>query len=279
MRRFLTRLALPIALAALVVAGLHVFPPDLSHAQRQFSNFLSVLGANSGSTPSINAQGTDANISINLVPKGAGTVQVNGVPITVSGGTFTSLTVNPGPFAVTGTTNLTGPLFIQPGTNGTLKGVGARIAHNVTDAPTTGTLIETLYTFAIPGNTLSADGQSLSFYVVANTAANGNNKTLTVVYGATTIGVQGPIAANAENIRIQCTIWRTGAATQKAYCNGGHHAQSGVGGAAVFGIEQFSTPGETLSGAVNLLVRGTTPTAAADLTARAASLDWYPVGQ
>lgn len=267
-------------LALSILTGLWMLgTPDFSHAQRQFSNFLTLLGGNAAVTPSIRAQGTDPNISINLVPKGSGTVQVNGTPITVSGGTFTSLTVNPGPLAVTGTTNLTGPLFVQPGTAVTLKRVGARIAHNVTDAATTGTVIETLYTFAVEADTLAVDGQSLGLEVVATTPANANNKTLTLVYGATTIGTIGPVAANSENFRVTCRIYRTGAATQKAVCEGIHQLQAAVGGTASFGIIQFSTPAETLSGAVNILVRGTTPTAAGDLTARAATLDWYPVGQ
>lgn len=257
-------------LALLLLAGVAV---------AQLPNTLNVSSSPSGTAPAIRAAGIDANVSINLVPKGSGTVQVNGTPIVVGGGTTTSLTINPGPLAVTGTTNLTGPLFIQPGTAATLKRVSAVIAHNVADVTTTGVAIETLYTFVIEANTLANNGESIDLDVTLSTAANVNNKTATIVFGATTIGTQGPVAANAESFRMRCSIYRTAAATQKAVCEGFHHPQAGVGGAAMFGIEQITLPAETLSGAVNLLVRGTTPTAAGDITARMAKVFWNPVGQ
>ena len=255
-------------------------------ALAQLANSLNVSSAPSGSAPAIRAGGIDANISINLVPKGSGTVQVNGTPIAVSGGTITSLTINPGPLAVTGTTNLTGPLFIQPGTNGTLKGVGARIFHSATDAPTTGTVAETLYTVNIPANTLTADGQSLLVRFTFITAANGNNKNALLSFGATNIWSTGQGAFNNNLDTVTCQIFRTGAATQKSICLLSHFtnaAVSALGGANTVaggnGNSALTTPGETLSGAVTILARALTPTAAADLTAKSLTVDWYPVGQ
>lgn len=238
------------------------------------ANTLLLTDAASGSAPAVRANGQDANISINIVPKGTGTVQVNGVP--VAAGTATSLSINPGPLAVTGTTNLTGPLFVQPGTNGTLKGVGARIFHTTADVATTGTVIETLYTVSIPANTLAVDGQSLRVTVWATTAATANNKTLTVTFGATTIGVLGPAAFNNNVLEMVCDIFRTGAATQKAICRGDNVS---IGAVAINGQGTFTTPAEALSGAVALLVRGTTPTIAGDMTARTTTVDWVPQGQ
>lgn len=247
-------------------------------AVAQLPNTLSINSAASTVAPSIRASGIDSNISINLVPKGSGTVQVNGTPIAVGGGTITSLTINPGPFAVTGTTNLTGPLFIQPGTSGVLKGVGARVFHSVTDAPTTGTVIETLYSYTMPANTLAADGQALTIEVWATTAANANNKTLTVVFGATTIGTSTAAGFNGETMSMRCQLYRVTATTQKGRCNF-QSFTSGTLTANQNAVITSAAPGETLSGAVVIAIRGTTPTASADLTASAASIDWYPVGQ
>lgn len=246
----------------------------------QLPNTLNVSSAPSGTAPAIRASGIDANISINLVPKGSGVVQVNGTPIAVSGGTVTSLTVNPGPLAVTGTTNLTGPLFIQPGTAVGLKRVGARIFHTVTDAPTTGTVLETLYTATIQANTLAVNGQSLHLRLYANTAANGNTKNLSVTFGGTTIFSTGATAQNNFGLNPVCDIYRTAAATQKAVCTA-NAVTSAVGSlpAAIGQIYSVTTPAETLSGAVAILVTGTTATAAADLTARAMTIDWLPEGQ
>lgn len=247
-------------------------------AVAQLPNTLNVSSAPSGSAPAIRASGVDANISINLVPKGTGTVQVSGTPIAVGGGTITSLTINPGPFAVTGTTNLTGPLFIQPGTSGVLKGVGARVFHSITDAPTTGTAIETLYSYTMPANTLAANGQALTIEVWATTAANANNKTLTVVFGATTIGTSTAAGFNGETMSMRCQVYRVTATTQKGRCNF-QSFTSGTLTANQNAVITAAAPAETLSGAVVVAIRGTTPTASADLTAQAATIDWYPVGQ
>lgn len=265
------------ALAGALLTALVLVLPPLT-AQPRFSNNVAIQGANSGSSPSLRAVGTDANINLNLVSKGGGCVQANGACITTSGGTFTSLTINPGPLAVTGTTNLTGPLFVQAGTSGVLEGVGARIFHNVTDAPTTGLAIETLYTYAMPANTLAVNGQALTIEVAATTAANANNKTLTVVFGATTIGTSTAAGFNGESMLMRCQVYRVTNTTQKARCNF-QSFTSGTLTANQNAVIVSTAPGETLSGGVNILVRGTTPTAAADLTANVATIDWYPQGQ
>lgn len=248
-------------------------------AVAQLPNTLNISSAPSGTAPAIRASGIDANVSINLVPKGSGTVQVNGSPIAVSGGTVASLTINPGPLAVTGTTNLTGPLFIQPGTAVGLKLVGARVFHAITDQPTTGTVIETLYTTIIPANTLAVNGQSLRIKTTAVVAANANNKNWQIDFGATTLYATAAVAFNNVNITIECELFRTGAATQKSLCQ--TIATTAAGGVSLTtnSGSLLTTPAETLSGPITINFRGTTPTAAADLTARYAIIDWHPVGQ
>lgn len=276
-----------IGLAALI-AALSVIPLGYQAVTGQpiGANTILQTDAPSGVAPAFRANGQDANISINLVPKGTGSVLVGGVPIAVSGGTIGSLSINPGPLAVTGTTNLTGPLFIQPGTNGSLKGVPARIFHVTTDAPTTGTVAETLYTFNLPANTLAVDGQSIRIIFSFITAANANNKNALISFGATNIWSTGQGAFNNNLDTVVCDIFRTGAATQKAVCLMGHFtnvAVSALGGANIViggnGNSTLTTPGETLSGPVAILFRALTPTAAADLTAKYAAVDWYPQGQ
>lgn len=48
-------------------------------------NELTVANAAVGGTPAIKATGNDTNISINLVPKGTGSVQANGTPLATTG--------------------------------------------------------------------------------------------------------------------------------------------------------------------------------------------------
>lgn len=294
--RVLKRLALPSLLLALLAGA------GIAYAQFA-TNSLFFTTAASGVAPAIRAQGGDTNISINCVPKGTGTCQVNGNPIVTGSGSFTAGSV---PFAGasgtltqdnanfffddtnnrlglgTATPTLTldvrGRLGILAGTSTQVGNVPARIFHNVADAPTTGTVIETLYTYTLPANALDTNGQSVDINVWAVTAANANSKTLTVVFGATTIGTSTAQNFNGETMNMKCNVYRTAAATQKARCvyqsftTGTFTANNNF-------VVSSSAPGETLSGPVTILVRGTTPTAAADLTAQAATIDWQPVGQ
>ena len=58
------------------------------------ANQVTLGSAASGSAATVAATGTDTNISLNLVPKGTGTVQVNGTPIPLSSGSAAPLTLN-----------------------------------------------------------------------------------------------------------------------------------------------------------------------------------------
>lgn len=272
-------------------------------------NTIVFSSAPSGSAPSLRAQGLDTNISINCVPKGTGTCQVNGVPIvTGSGSTFTqgsvifagatgALAQDNASLFFDDTNNRLGLLTTTPlvtldvrGLINTLQGtavtipakIGGRVFHLTTDAPTTGTVIETLATYTAPANALAVDGQSLKIRSYWSTAGNANNKTALIVYGATTIFSTGATAFNNDGLVIDCEIFRTAAATQKAVCSmtaTENAAATTTGGAASNFGYTVSTPGETLSGPVALLFRGTTPTAAADLTLRTATIDWNREGQ
>lgn len=272
------------------------------------SNTLVFTSANTGVAPAIRAQGLDNNISINCVPKGTGTCQVNGVPILTSSLSFTQGSVifagAAGAFAQdnanfffddtnnrlglgtatpTVTLDVTGLTNTSQGTATTIPAkVGGRVFHSTTDLPTTGTVLETLATYTVPANALAVNGQSLRIRSRWTTAANANNKTALIVYGATTIFSTGATAFNNDGLVIDCEIFRTAAATQKAVCNmmtTENAAATTTGGAGSnFGFT-VTTPGETLSGPVALLFRGTTPTAAADLTLSTATVDWNREGQ
>lgn len=52
-------------------------------------NYLAVANAATTGKPSITATGTDTNITLNIVPKGTGTVQANGVDVVTTTGTQT----------------------------------------------------------------------------------------------------------------------------------------------------------------------------------------------
>jgi hypothetical protein len=246
-------------------------------AVAQLPNTLNVSSAPSGTAPAIRAAGIDANIGINLVPKGSGTVQVSGTPIVVGGGTTTSLTINPGPL------NVTGQLFMTPGTAVGLKQVGGAVVFNTsaTFTPAAAAVEEDAWTIALPANTLSATHQYLSIETFATFAANANNKRIRLYFGATTICDSGAVGYNDRGFRINVTLYRTGAATQKALCTM-HSAVLNAATWAATGTNSGwnnTTPAEALAGAVTLRATLLNATAAADSSTLGANVVWYPAGQ
>lgn len=236
------------------------------------ANTLLQTDAPSGSAPAVRANGLDANISINIVPKGTGTLQVNGASVIAgSSPTFTGLVTNLG--------GEVSSLGVVSGITSSLKTSPVRAFHAINDSATTGTVIQTLYTYVVPANTLSADGQSLHIQGEATVAANANNKNWQVDFGGTTLYSTTSAAFNNVNIRIDCNLFRTGAATQKSVCQTISTTAAGGVSLTVNAGSLVTTPAETLSGPVTINFRGTTPTAAADLTGRYAFVDWYPQGQ
>lgn len=241
-------------------------------AYAQFgANTLSINSSASGTAPSIRASGLDANVSINLVPKGTGTVQVNGTAIPGIGGgagIFASLLVN-------------GPITALPGASVVPDALGAIVLSNSSTLVTT-TLAATeqdLFNFSIPANTLSANNQYLHLTFRDRNAATGNTKQLRMYFGAQLIGDTTAVASNNNWYFGDCYIWRTGAATQKAICgavnvtNGGSWATGSGGGATI------STPAENTAGAIVIRITGTDGVAAGGSNLEGVNLVWYPAGQ
>lgn len=268
MNKTLAKVLSAVFVAGLVAAG-------LVYAQPLFSNNLFVLGGNAGVTPQVQAVGTDPNISINLVPKGTGSVQVNGTPIT-AGTTFTSLTVS-------GLATFNGgsvDLFPTLGNNitATLKGGPIRIFHNATQVGNGADATEdTLHSFTLPANGLNVVGESLRIWTYVQNAATANGKRTRIEFGATTIADTGSRADNNNWMVIFCDVFMTGAATQKSICSINNTGNAGFTGN---GNTILSTPGETLSGAVLIKVTGTSATSTAnDMLAQITTIDLWPNGQ
>jgi hypothetical protein len=249
----------------------------LAYAQPIFSNNLFLLGGNAGVTPQIQALGTDTNISINLVPKGTGTVQVNGTAIPgVSGGagTFTSITVS-------GTSTFNGPQVTQIGTSGvTHNDGGISLFVQTTDTGNGADVTEdTLATFTLPANSLITNGnQRIEYEGYLSNAANADTKRLRVYFGATVICDSTAQAFNGAPLYFRAVVYLLTNTTQKAQCVG---VQPGsVGGAwnaAAGGGMNATTPAETTTGAVVLKVTGTAGVANAnDIVLKVLSLTYYP---
>ncbi len=114
---------------------------------------------------------------------------------------------------------------------------------------------EILKTYTLTGGTLDTDGDQIEINGVYQTAANGNNKTETIKFGATTVATTGVVAFNNVTLSFRVIINRTGAATQSAI-----GILTSSAGAVYM---TYSTPAETLSGSVAIQMCSTNGTAAA----------------
>lgn len=156
--------------------------------------------------------------------------------------------------------------------------VGGVLCKGAPAAATAGTTEEVLATCTIPAATLAASGSTVRVILVAHTTANANNKQLRVRVG----GVSGTLvldlpAAAANNNTITTTwplvIQRTGATT--ATVNGSITRFTTDSTSAAVGASNYTAlraAAITWANAQDLVITGTTPTSAGDLT-----LDSYTV--
>lgn len=120
-----------------------------------------------------------------------------------------------------------GSLCFRAGQTGKLQGAAnlvqiySVIGNAKSDVATignVGTGVDNLLSFVIVGNSLNNTGDYCEFDAFGEFENNANNKTLKIVYGATTIFNTGAVAfgtAALANWRINCKIFRTGATAQK----------------------------------------------------------------
>lgn len=140
------------------------------------------------------------------------------------------------------------------------------ILHNdVSNSGTTAIITEEiLKTYTLPGGTLDSDGDALYVEAVLETAANANNKTINLKFGVTTLVSTGAIVSNNSRFIIKATITRVSSTSQ--YCFAEIFGYEGVSTAlvtaATFGGP--TSPGETLSADVDLVVTGQNGVAAAN---------------
>lgn len=138
------------------------------------------------------------------------------------------------------------------------QGTGRTVCQDFTSTAPAGTSEEIVAKVTIPGGTLYRDGQILHFVIYGTHAANTNSAVLAARFG----GIGGTVVATRTSVvsgdilRLEGYIVRTGAATQKAI---------GKGLSTDKVLNTASSPTQTLSGDVDLVVTCTNGTAASDL--------------
>lgn len=142
--------------------------------------------------------------------------------------------------------------------------IGGVLCVNTTSQATTGTVEEVLATCTLPANALSANGKGVRIKVWGTSANNANNKTVNVRFGGIGGTIVGGFLLNvalqhfsADGIGI-----RTGASAETWHFEVGRGIQSGTATKALMN----TTTAVATSGAIDIVVTGTTPTAAGDFT-------------
>lgn len=98
--------------------------------------------------------------------------------------------------------------------DGTLQLAPYRIAAQVGPSSNTGSAETTLFNYTVDVGTLSKQNSSILIFACGNTAANGNNKTLKLKFGSTTLFDTAAFAGNNISWTLQGEIVRNGAAAQ-----------------------------------------------------------------
>jgi len=140
--------------------------------------------------------------------------------------------------------------------------IGGFIHSNVTPVATGGTSEEVLATYTLPANTLSADGKMLRIRAVVTHAANANVTTWRIRLGGiggTELLQLGGIATPGTVMLGEIVVARTGSAAA---------VTTSIGTYSTFVIAKGVTiaSGLDYTADIAIVVTGTTPTAAGDLT-------------
>jgi hypothetical protein len=163
----------------------------------------------------------------------------------------TTLNVD-GASTLAGNVTVTGDLMKLAGTSSNDAKAGGVLYVTTAATGNVGTGQDDIAVYSVPANTLAANNQSLWFEACGTLAANGNSKEIRVHFGTsgTSQIADYPVTINNAQWVIRGRIWRTGAATQKAY-------------ATILGFNLGASDGrlvttlnQTLSGAVSLRITG-----------------------
>jgi hypothetical protein len=207
-------------------------------------------GLTSFTSISLGPNDSSPNTGIIKAPSATGTDTTGGTVI-VQAGASTGAGV---PGKVQGQRSIVGTTGSSVNTYGTAFALGGVLNVNTTTTGNVGAGEDDLITYSIPAAQMSVNGDSIDFDMAGTFAATVNAKRLRVYFGATAIFDSTSLVLNGLAWRVHGKIIRTGAATQKATI------EATVGGTLLSAVNstitQYTTPGETLSGAVIIKATG-----------------------
>jgi hypothetical protein len=213
-------------------------------------NEITVTNAAATGTPSIAATGTDTNISLNLVSKGSGTVQVNGAAALFSGGalgtpssgTLTNATGLPISTGVSGLgSNVATALAVNVGSSGAFVtnggALGTPSSGTLTNA--TGLPLSTGVTGTLPiangGSGQTTAQAAMNAFAGATTSGsylrgNGSNVVMSTIQAGDVPTLNQNTTGSAATLTTARTIQTNLASTSSASFNGSANITPGVTG-------------------------------------------------
>ncbi len=139
-----------------------------------------------------------------------------------------------------------------------VPGTVAVVDVSVSNTSTTAT---DLQSYVMPAGFMLDNCDQIEIIAAGTYAANGNNKTVRLLFGSMVLYTTGVVAANSGSWMIRAIVSRTAAATQRGIAAwNSSNATAGIGGAL------YSTGTEDLTAAVTIKVEGTSGTASTDIT-------------
>ncbi len=134
------------------------------------------------------------------------------------------------------------------------------LSVNATAVATAGTSEESTRSYTIPAGFFGTNGKGLEFEAVVTTAANANNKQVSIDFGGTTIADATALLLNDATILIRGRIWRRASNSQIAII------EIESDDALLPRTVVFATATETDAGTIVLALRLATPDNAGDAT-------------
>ena len=151
--------------------------------------------------------------------------------------------------------------------SGVLQGAGM-VYSNYTSTGNTSTSDTVLGTYTVTANSMpAASGKVVRVKAWGKTAANGNNKTMIIYFGATNVATHAVAATNDKDWVLEATIIQGAAGAQTAV---GRLYLEGAANELIF----TSTPAETETGDVIVKCTGESGTASSDILLKGMTVEF-----
>jgi hypothetical protein len=175
---------------------------------------------------------------------------------------------------INGVSMLPASTEIYAGTGTAEGGISSVLTVSTTSAQTTAvTTEETLWTYSLPANTLSADWYVVRVTAIGTTAANANTKRIRLYFGGTLIADTSARASNNGTWKVRGEIFRITASSQGAV---GENFITGGFGADV---NTYAAPASDTTAAITIKVTGQNGTASAgDIVLRGVLVEFLRAG-